>query len=708
MSVVASSAAVSDAGLRSLVLIARLHGIAADAAQIRHQAGLRDPRFSPEDLLRAALRLGLKARIARCAPDRLQHLALPAMLFDREDHHFILAKLAEDKALIQEGDESPPKIVPLEQLLTRCTGKVLLVASRASIAGELARFDFSWFIPAVIKYRWLLIEVMGVSLLIQLFALVPPLMFQVVMDKVLTNRAFDTLSVVCIAMLLSTTFETLLTGLRNYIFAHTTTRMDVELGARLFRHLVQLPLAYFSARRTGDSVARVRELENIRNFLTGQALTSIIDFAFSTLFIGVLLLYSVQLTLIVIFSLFCYAGISLTLNPMFRKALDKKFSRGADNHAFLVETVSGCETVKAHAVEPQFARRWDNLLASYVTASFRVSNLGNIGQQLIQFVGRLVTLSILFFGAHLVIAGRLTVGQLIAFNMLAQRVAQPILRLAQLWQDFQQVSVSMHRLGDILNTRTELPASSQALPVIRGAIDFDDVHFRYKPDAPVVAHDINLHVQPGEVIGIVGRSGSGKSTLAKLIQRLYIPERGRIRVDGVDLALVDPAWIRRQIGVVLQENLLFNRSIRDNIAIADPGMPLEMVIESAKVAGAHEFICELREGYDAVVGEHGCGLSGGQRQRIAIARALVTNPRILIFDEATSALDYETERLLQQNMPALCKNRTVIIISHRLSSIRHADRILTMDKGTIVEAGRHDDLMKTRGLYAHLVALQAG
>jgi len=319
-----------------------------------------------------------------------------------------------------------------------------------------------------------------------------------------------------------------------------------------------------------------------------------------------------------------------------------------------------------------------------------------------------VTLAILFFGARMVIDGKLTLGQLVAFNMLAQRVSSPILRLAQLWQDFQQIGVSMQRLGDILNSRTEAAPSSQALPAIQGAFDFEEVYFRYRPDGPVVLHGIDMRIAAGEVIGVVGRSGSGKSTLAKLMQRLYVPERGRIRIDGIDLALADPAWVRRQIGVVLQENMLFNRSIRDNIAIADPGLPLDEVIEVAKLAGAHDFICELREGYDSVVGEHGCGLSGGQRQRIAIARALVTNPRILIFDEATSALDYETERTLQQNMPALCRGRTVIIISHRLSSIRHADRIIAMDKGAIVEIGEHDDLVRQRGLYAHLAALQGG
>jgi subfamily B ATP-binding cassette protein HlyB/CyaB len=684
-----------------------MHGIAADPAQIRHQAGLSDRRFGEEDLLLAAKRLGLKAKIVQCSAERLQFLSLPALIFDTDGNHFILAKVSNDKALIQEANHLPPRILSCGEVLARGTGRALLAASRASLVGELARFDFSWFIPAIVKYRRLLVEVLGVSLLIQLFGLVPPLMFQVVMDKVLINRAFDTLSVVCIAMLISSVFETVLTGVRNYLFAHTTTRMDVELGARLFRHLVNLPLAYFAARRVGDSVARVRELENIRNFLTGQALTACIDLVFSVVFLAVMALYSVALTMIVILSLGLYALISAVLNPLFRSALETKFSRGAENHSFLVETVSGCETVKAHAIEPQFARRWDTQLAAYVTAAFRVTTLGNLGQQLIQLVGKSVTLAILFFGANLVIAGKLTVGQLVAFNMLAQRVATPILRLAQLWQDFQQIGVSMHRLGDILNARTEVPPSSQALPVIQGAIDFEDVHFRYRADGAIVLHDINLHIGAGEVVGVVGRSGSGKSTLAKLMQRLYVPERGRIRIDGIDLALTDPAWVRRQIGVVLQENLLFSRSIRENIAIADPGLPLEEIIRVAKLAGAHEFICELREGYDTLVGEHGGGLSGGQRQRIAIARALVTNPRILIFDEATSALDYETERTLQQNMPALCRGRTVIIISHRLSAIRHADRILTMDKGAIVEFGPHDELIRHRGLYAHLVALQA-
>ncbi len=585
---------------------------------------------------------------------------------------------------------------------------MLLFTSRASIAGELARFDFSWFIPAVVKYRRLLLEVLGVSLILQLFGLVSPLMFQVVMDKVLVNRTYSTLNVVCVALLVSSVFEVLLTGLRNYVFAHTTNRIDVELGARLFRHLVTLPLSYFGARRVGDTVARVRELENIRNFLTGQALTALIDLTFSFIFLGVMCLYSVWLTLIVAISLPVYGAISAGLTPVLRARLNEKFARGADNQSFLVEAVSGVETVKAMAVEPQFIKRWETQLAAYVSAGFRVSSLGNVGQQLIQLVGKLVTLCTLFFGANLVIDGKLTVGELIAFNMMSQRVRAPVLRLAQLWQDFQQIGISMSRLGDILNSRTELPQSRQALPALKGDISFDNISFRYRPDGPPILDGVGLNISAGQVIGIVGRLGSGKSTLTKLLQRLYVPEQGTVRIDGIDLALADPAWLRRQIGVVLQENLLFNRSIRDNVALTDPGAPLAAVINAAKLAGAHEFICELPEAYDTIVGEHGSNLSGGQRQRLAIARALLTNPRVLVFDEATSALDFETERVIQNNMKAMCAGRTVIIIAHRLTAVRHADQIVAMDKGQIVERGTHDALLRLGGYYAHLVSLQDG
>ncbi len=510
------------------------------------------------------------------------------------------------------------------------------------------------------------------------------------------------------ALLGSAIFEAVLGGLRNHILSHTTNRIDVELGARLFRHLVALPLAYFGARRVGDTVARVRELENIRSFLTGQVLTALIDLLFSVVFIGVMCLYSLRLTLIVVLSLPFYLAVSVVLVPVLRARLDDKFAKGADNQAFLVEAVTGIETVKTMAVEPQFVKHWNQQLAAYVAASFKVTQTGNVGQQWIQLIGKLVTVATLFWGAKLVIDGRLTVGGLIAFNMMSQRVSGPVLRLAQLWQDFQQVGISMRRLGDILDTRTELPPRRQALAPMQGSIQFDDVHFRYRPDGRPVLSGVSLGIRAGQVIGIVGRSGSGKSTLAKLLLRMYVPAQGAVRVDGIDLALADPIWLRRQIGVVLQENLLFNRSVRENIALADPGAPLEHAIRAAKLAGAHDFICELPEAYDTIVGEHGANLSGGQRQRLAIARALMTNPRVLVFDEATSALDFETERVIQNNMRAICAGRTVLIIAHRLASVRRADHIIAMDQGRIVEQGDHASLLAKGGYYAHLVSLQEG
>ncbi len=391
-----------------------------------------------------------------------------------------------------------------------------------------------------------------------------------------------------------------------------------------------------------------------------------------------------------------------------RKRLDDQFDRGAENQAFLVESITGVETLKAMAVEPQMQRRWEEQLAGYVGASFKASNLGNIAGQTAGFINKVTTVLILWIGATLVMKGQLTVGQLIAFNMLAGRVSGPILRLVQLWQDFQQAGLSVRRLGDILNTKPEpgYNPGRASLPDLEGAVNFEGLTFRYRPDLPEVLRNINLSVKPGEVIGIVGRSGSGKSTLTKLIQRLYTPESGRILIDGIDLALIEPTWLRRQIGVVLQENYLFNRSVRDNIALSNPGISMDEIITASKSAGAHEFILELAEGYDTPVGERGSTLSGGQRQRVAIARALLTQPRILIFDEATSALDYESERIIQDNMKQICESRTVFIIAHRLSAVRRCDRIIVIEQGEIAEQGSHKELLNNNGIYKKLNDLQ--
>jgi len=697
-----------DAGLAVLVTLLRFHGIGAGAEQIRHQVGRAAVGIA--EMLRVARGFGLKARACRSSWKRLEKTPLPGIAVLRDGGFLLLAKAGEDKVLVQAPLSPRPTLMTRSELEAVWDGRLVLMARRASLSELSRRFDVTWFLGAIHKYRHMLGEVLVASFFLQIFALVSPLFFQVVIDKVLVHRSLSTLDVLVIGLVAISIFETVLGVLRTYLFSHTTNRIDVELGARLFRHLVALPIAYFQARRVGDSVARVRELENIRNFLTSSALTLVIDLLFTFVFLAVMFFYSPLLTWIVLGAFPLYIAISAGATPLFRRRLDEKFQRGAENQAFLVESVTGVETLKAMAVEPQMQRRWEEQLAGYVAASFRVISLGNTASQAVQLVNKLVIAGTLYFGAKLVIDGSLSVGELVAFNMLAGRVSAPVLRLAQIWQDFHQARLSIARLGDILNTAAEptFNPARAALPPIRGDVALEHVTFRYRIDGAEVLHDVSFNVPAGQVVGIVGPSGSGKSTLAKLIQRLYVPESGRVLIDGADLSMVDIAWLRRQIGVVLQENVLFNRSVRDNIALAEPAMPMEQIMAAAELAGAHEFILELPEGYDTIIGERGSSLSGGQRQRIAIARALVSNPRILIFDEATSALDYESERVIQQNMQRIAKGRTVFIIAHRLSTVRATDRIMTIERGRLVEDGSHDELIRTGGRYASVYRLQSG
>ena len=701
---------VTETGLACLVILARYHGLAADLSQLRHALGMTVGVAGIGEILRAGRSLGLKIRNFESSWARLAKTPLPAIARHADGHFFILAGVQGDKVLIQDPLEPHPLTLPRAIFEEAWSGDLIVAARRAPLTESSGGFGFTWFVPAIAKYRRMFGEVLAASFFLQLFALITPLFFQVIIDKVLVHRGLTTLDVLAIGLMVLSLFEVVLGGLRSYVFSHTTNRVDVVLGARLFGHLLRLPLAYFEARRVGDSVARMRELENIRNFLTGSALTLLIDLLFTVVFFAVLYYYSPRLTAVVAGTIPFYTGLSVGVTPILRRRLEEKFNRGAENQAFLVESVSGIQTLKALAVEPQMQRRWEEQLAGYVEASFKASNLGNIASQSAGFINKVSVVLILWIGATLVMQGELSVGQLIAFNMIAARISGPILRLVQLWQDFQQAGISVRRLADILNTPAEAGYNPGrgTLPALKGAVRLDHVGFRYAPDLPQVLCDVSLDIGPGEVIGIVGRSGSGKSTLTKLIQRLYVPESGRVLIDGVDLALIEPAWLRRQVGVVLQENFLFNRSVRENIALANPGMPMERVIAAARLAGAHDFILELPEGYDTVLGEHGANLSGGQRQRIAIARALVGNPGILILDEATSALDYEAERIIQQNMRAICRGRTVFIIAHRLTAVRHVDRILVVDAGRVVEQGHHDDLLRRRGIYARLYAMQTG
>jgi ATP-binding cassette, subfamily B, bacterial HlyB/CyaB len=698
----------SDSGVWSLALALHLLGIVADPGRIQHEAG-KSTALSETELLLAARKFPVKAKALNTSVGRLAKIPLPALAALRAGGYVVIGKVADDRVLVQGHADHAPRMLTLAEFDREWSGRLVLIAKRAALSDSGRRFDLTWFWGAVRKYRGVLCEVLLASFVIQLFALATPMIFQTVIDKVLVHRGLSTLEVLVVGLALISIFDATLSGLRTYLFSHTSNRIDVELGSRIFRHLLRLPLAYFEARRVGDSVARVRELETIRQFLTSSSITLVLDLVFAGVFIGVMFVYSAALAWVVVGALPLYALLSLATTPTFRLRLDEKFRRGAENQAFLVESVTGIETIKAMAVEPMMQRRWEEQIAGYVGTSFRAAQVGNWATQAATLINKAVTVITLFLGARLVIGNELTVGELVAFNMLAGQVSGPVLRLVQVWQDFHQVRISVDRLGDILNTPVEPHTANveASQPPLQGDIELERVTFRYGPNTQPVLREVSLKIPAGQVVGIVGPSGSGKSTIAKLLQRLYLPEQGRILIDGTDTGVIEPAWLRRQTGVVLQENILFNRSLRENIALVDPAIPLERVIAAARLAGAHEFICKMPQGYDTPIGERGVSLSGGQRQRIAIARALVTDPRILIFDEATSALDYESESIIQTNMREIVQGRTVIIIAHRLSTVRGADRILTLDGGVIVEDGPHDQLVVRNGRYANLYRIQS-
>jgi len=700
-----------DSGLHALCGIAGYFRIAADPDLVASELALHARPAEATDLVRAANRIGLKARIVdNVSPDRLATIPAPAILRLRNGAFALFGgrNPAGQWRIIDPITRIETALRP-ETLSAESQPEVILIGRRIGGAGVSPRsFSFRWFMPSIWRYRKPLANVLVASLFVQVFALATPVFFQVVVDKVLAHKSNATLTVLVVGVVLVGLFDVVLQYLRAYALSHTTNRIDVELGQRLFQHLLRLPLSYFESRPAGQTVARVRELESIRQFLTGQGLFSAIDLFFALVFIAILFVYSWKLTLIVIASIPFYLVIAAVLRPALRDVLKDKFNRGAESQQFLVETVVGIHTVKAAAVEPIVQIQWEEKLAAYVRTAFRATLLAAGGQNAIQYVNRVTSALILLFGAWAVMEGTLTVGELIAFNMIANQVTQPILRLSQIWQDFQQTQVSIERLGDVLNSPQEFrPQTNSAPPPPKGFIEFRHVTFRYKPGAADALNHVSLTIRPGEAIGIIGPSGSGKSTLAKLIQRLYVPTEGQIFLDGNDIAQVDPTWMRRHIGVVLQESILFNRTIHENIAFANPALQRAQVIALAKLAGAHEFISKLPHGYDEMVDERGSNLSGGQRQRIAIARALAVNPPILIFDEATSALDYESERVIQTNMTHIMRDRTVIIIAHRLAAVRCCHRIFGMLEGRVIEAGSHTELLqRPHGLYARLWRLQ--
>ncbi|WP_010542652.1 type I secretion system permease/ATPase [Sphingomonas elodea] len=699
-------AELRESGLVALSLLLGVHNIAITSEQLRYMLGHAEAATVDDLILLAKRQQGVRAKAVDVPRGGLARQPLPAIA-DGPEGWFVIGGLTEHGVIIQRPGHAPEQ-VDREGLDALWSGTLVLLTTRA-VAGQTLRFGFSWFTAQFQRYRKLFLEVLGITLALNLLGLAAPLLFQSVIDKVLVHNSMSTLSVLAFAFLAVSVWEVALGWIRTRLFTETTQKIDVELGARLFHHLLALPLGYFEKRRVGDTVTRVRQLETIREFLTNASLTVMVDPLFTIVFLGAMLFYSPMLFGVVVVSLVAYAVVSFSVAGPLCTRVEDKFEKSSASNALLVESVSGIHTIKATAVEPHWQNRWERQLAAYTASSQRLINVANTGSQAIELISKLSFAAILFFGAKAVIGGAMSVGALVAFNMFAQRVSGPVIRMAQLWQDFQQVRIAIERLGDVLNHPVEpRPASAATLPVLHGAIRFENVTFRYAEDQPPVLSDITLDIPAGSSLGIVGSSGSGKSTLAKLLQRLNAPDLGRVLVDEVDVAQLDPAWLRRQIGVVLQENLLFSRSIRENIALSNPAMPFEHVVAAATLAGAHDFILRQPRGYDTEIVERGVNLSGGQRQRLAIARALVGNPRILVFDEATSALDAESEELIQNNLRAISAGRTLVIIAHRLSAVRACDRIITLEQGRIVESGRHDELLRLGGRYADLHRRQSG
>jgi len=687
---------VDPSALKCCDILLQLNGI--KLVPIEFDAGYKK---LTQYLQQLSKQYGLNLKLSKITWKKLQADSLPLTFETLAGEHIVLAKMDEQKALIQKFDKGAPELITIDELKGLWSNRVIIVPENK------LKFDLSWFIPEFVRFKGLLGEVLVLSLFLQLLALILPLFFQVVMDKVLVHNALSTLDVLVIVLLIVGVFEVVTKGLREYLFVHTTNRIDILLGLNLFKHLFSLPLSYFKSRQVGVIVSRVSELDSIRNLLTGAALTLLVDVSFAFVFIAVMYYLSAKLTLIVLAVLPLYFLIAwLTAAPL-EKRIEQQFQCGAQNTAFLTETIHGSETVKSLAIEPIFQRKWEGQTQQVVAANFSTQALQAAVSQGVNMIQRVTGILVIWLGANMVINLEITIGQLIAFNMMVSHVNQPMAKLVELWQQFVQTRVAVDKLGDVLNLPTEInDGDSVPFNKISGQLIFSQVNFRYQPDLPLVLENISLSINAGESVGIVGPSGSGKSTFTRLIQKLYLAESGTVYIDGVPINQLSAHYLRSQIGVILQESYLFNLSVRDNIAIKYPACSFEQVVEAAKNAGAHDFILQLAMGYDTLLAEGGSSLSGGQKQRIAIARALLCSPAIIIFDEATSALDDETQQIVLKKMAEISAEHTVITIAHRLSTVKHCDRILFLDEGHIVEQGTHQDLLAAGGRYAHLWQLQ--
>ena len=653
--------------------------------------------------------LGLRASgLQPNSEELLSRAPFPAILMLKSTP-IIIWESSKDKVLISDPREEQKWVETKFLFEVSKAEELSLLCIEKNANAPKARFGLSWFIPSIKKHKGALAQVVITSFFVQLLGLFNPLLIQQIIDAVISQGNYSSLNVLGTLLIAMALAQALLGSLRTYLFSDTTNRIDISLGASIINHLLRLPLSYFAKRPVGEVSSRIGELERIRSFLTGTALTVLLDAIFSFIYIGVMLLYSVPLTIAALGVVPLFIALTVAVSPIIRRQLREGAEANARVQSHLVETLAGMETVKGQGMELPSEWRWEQLYGGQIEAGFRNTITSTAAGSANQFLGQVSGLIIIWYGAILVLDGKLTLGQLIAFRILSGYVTSPLLRLASLWQNFQETALSLERLSDVVDHPEEIEITGENLPPIppiKGSINYDSVSFRFSNSGPMQLLNVNLSIDKGSFIGIVGSSGSGKSTLLKLLTKLYEPENGTIRIDNYDISKVDLYSLRSQIGVVPQDSLLFDGSVQANIGLTRPDANFEDIQKAAKIACADDFIETLPSGYSSSVGERGSALSGGQRQRIAIARMVLKRPKLLILDEATSALDVDTEQRLTRNLAEEYKESTVLFITHRLGSLKHADKIFVMHEGSLVEEGNHETLIALSGRYATLYKQQ--
>jgi ATP-binding cassette, subfamily B, bacterial HlyB/CyaB len=647
--------------------------------------------------------LGLMGRLMEIPASQISRINQPAIM-PWQGSYAVVYAASENQVVLGVPEEGIQKM-SMKQFL-RIVGdakaplQILILQETKNVQRE--KFGLSWFVPYLTPEVKVLVEVLVASFFVQLFGLANPLLIQVIIDKVLTNNSAASLQSFVILLIGVAFFENILTGLRSVAFANATNRIDLALAAKIIDHLFHLPLSYFDRRAVGELSTRIAELDRIRQFFTNTALTTILDAGFSVMYIVVMLFYSPFMTAVALSTVPLFVILSVIVSPIVRRQLREKAERNAQNQSFLVEALGGIYTVKAQSMERRSRNQWQTFYDRYIAASFNGTLTYTMASSASNFLNQLSGVLVLWAGASLVLEGKLTLGQLIAFRIIAGYVTGPLLRLLTIWQNFQETALSIERLSDVVDATLEVDDDNRfnvPMPLIRGKVIFEDVTFQFGSHGRPQLNNVNAEFDTGSFIGIVGQSGSGKSTMMKLLPRLYEPTQGRILIDNYDINKVELYSLRSQVGIVSQDPLLFEGTVQDNIAINYPDAEAEEIVQAAKIAVAHDFIMTLPNGYNTRVGERGSNLSGGQKQRIAIARTILQRPRLLILDEATSALDYDTERQVCNNLVNNFRGITIFCITHRLRTVQSADQILVMDRGMVAELGTHQELLAKRGIY---------